>query len=208
MWRKRDQLLYFFEVRACGGNTRTHVNVSLVRVSPAVNAIIYTAARQYDWRVCLKAVIWPAEEEKSRSCATLLASRWKVSCSICLKTLFSCSYVQAVSQNSPPAGKGRRVGSTRWRFWRPEAAPPSSAESLPARSPSPASPAQEAPHRTWQTCIVKTEVFKPLLSYRKQALLLGDLLGDDAADLQQTETNLPRLLMQHYEAQNTTAVAH
>lgn len=62
----------------------------------------------------------------------------------------SCSYVWAVGQNSPPTGRDRRVGSTHWRFWRPEAAPLSWAESPPARSPSPAWPAQEAPRRTWE----------------------------------------------------------
>lgn len=62
----------------------------------------------------------------------------------------SCSYIWAVGQNSPPTGRDHRVGSTHWRFWRPEAAPLSWAESPPARSPSPVWPAQEAPRRTWE----------------------------------------------------------
>lgn len=96
-------------------------------------------------------------------------------------------HVWAVGQNSPRPGRGRRVGSTHWRFWRPEEAPLSWAESPPARSPSPVSPAREAPHHTWEwtnRCNAAPFTFwVNLFFFFCDSSVFINILGDDAADL-------------------------
>lgn len=123
------------------------------------------------------------------------------------KNLISCLFQFVSSLNSPRVGRGRHAGNTRWRFWPPEAAPLSRAESPPFRSPSPASPAQEAPRRSWDAQRLQWKFnLKPFLIPLKVPSVFKDLLGDDATDLQQTEANLSRLLVQHWGGKQSRLV--